>query len=234
MHSMVEGACRRARQLGRTPSTAFRGPPPPTGEEKGDMTGDFVIAVDGQLTGTNTDGKGFLRALSEDAKISPAGKNFMILGAGGAARAIAVELALAGAAKISIINRNEERGRKLVELLRSNTKVSAEFLPWSNNLEVPEEVDVLVNATSIGLFPKIDEYPPLNYESIKPGLLVCDVIPNPPQSAFLNKAKARGAVTLDGLGMLVYQGAIAFTLWTGQEAPVLVMKQALAAEFGVE
>ena len=193
-----------------------------------------VIAVDGQLTGTNTDGKGFLRALSEDAKISPAGKNFMILGAGGAARAIAVELALAGAAKISIINRNEERGRKLVELLRSNTKVSAEFLPWSNNLEVPEEVDVLVNATSIGLFPKIDEYPPLNYESIKPGLLVCDVIPNPPQSAFLNKAKARGAVTLDGLGMLVYQGAIAFTLWTGQEAPVLVMKQALAAEFGVE
>lgn len=193
-----------------------------------------VVARDGQLTGTNTDGKGFLRALADDAHISPAGKTFMILGAGGAARAMSVELALAGAARINIVNRDETRGRQLVELLKANTATQAEYRPWVADLSVPENVDVLANATSIGLYPDTDACPTLRYDTIRPGMLVCDVIPNPPQTVFLQKAKARGAITLDGLGMLVYQGAIAFKLWTGLDAPVQVMKQALAAEFGVK
>ena len=183
------------------------------------------------LIGANTDGKGFLRALSDDGGLNPAGKRFMILGAGGAARAITVELALAGAAELIIVNRDESRGRELVALLQANSAVQVSYQPWIENLIVPENTDVLVNATSIGLYPQIDERPSLDYASIRTGLVVCDVIPNPPRTRFLKAASARGAITLDGLGMLVYQGAIAFKLWTGKEAPVDVMKAALAAEF---
>lgn len=185
----------------------------------------------GRLIGANTDGKGFLRALKDDAQLTPAGKRFMLLGAGGAARAISVELALAGAAQIVIVNRSAARGQELVALLREHTGVDASYQPWSDGLAIPGSVDVLVNATSIGLYPQVDEVPALDYDSIRRGLVVCDVIPNPPRTRFLQAAAARGALTLDGLGMLVYQGAIAFKLWTGSEAPVEVMKQALAAEF---
>ena len=190
-----------------------------------------VYVDQGRLIGANTDGKGFLRALGDDAQVNPRGKKFMILGAGGAARAISVELALAGAAEIVIVNRSEARGRKLVALLREHTGVLAVYQAWSADLAIAEDIDVLVNATSIGLYPQIDEMPPLNYATLRPGLVVCDVIPNPPRTRFLEAAEARGAVTLDGLGMLVYQVAIAFKLWTGKDAPVDVMKQALAAEF---
>lgn len=193
-----------------------------------------VYVQDGRLIGANTDGKGFLRALNDDAKLNPAGKRIVILGAGGAARAIAVELALAGAAGIVIVNRSEARGQKLVELLRAHTPVKASYQAWTDQLAVPAATDVLVNATSIGLYPDVGDMPSLDYATITPGMVVCDVIPNPPQTRFLDAAKARGAITLDGLGMLVYQGAIAFKLWTGEVAPVEVMKKALAAEFAAE
>jgi shikimate dehydrogenase len=90
----------------------------------------------------------------------------------------------------------------------------------------------LVNATSIGLYPGIEALPNLDFGTLRPGLVVCDVIPNPPRTRFLREADAHGALTLDGLGMLVYQGAIAFKLWTGEDAPVDVMKHALSVEFG--
>jgi len=192
-----------------------------------------VYAKDGRLIGANTDGKGFLRALTDDGGMAPAGKRFLVLGAGGAARAMTVELALAGAAEIVIVNRDAGRGQELVALLREKTGVQASYLPWNAPIAVPGATDVLVNATSIGLYPDVEAIPAVDLQSIRPGLLVCDVIPNPPRTRFLEAAAARGANTLDGLGMLVYQGAIAFKLWTGQEAPVDVMKQALAAEFGV-
>lgn len=191
-----------------------------------------VYVADGRLTGANTDGKGFLRALTDDARVDPAGKTYMILGAGGAARAISVELALAGAREIVVANRSEARGRQLVALLAEHCRANARFVPWDENLAIPAATDVLVNATSIGLYPQVDDLPSIDYATIKPGMVVCDVIPNPPRTRFLEMAQARGALTLDGLGMLVYQGAIAFKLWTGREAPVEVMKQALAAEFG--
>jgi shikimate dehydrogenase len=191
-----------------------------------------TVYVDGdRLVGANTDGKGFLRALSDDARVNPAGRKFVILGAGGAARAISVELALAGAREIVIVNRGEARGRELLDLLARHTPVRASYQPWNTNLAIPADADVLVNATSIGLYPAVDEAPSLDYATIRPGMVVCDVIPNPPRTRFLEAAQARGARTLDGLGMLVYQGAIALKLWTGRDAPVEVMKSALAAEF---
>ena len=192
-----------------------------------------VYVRDGRLIGANTDGKGFLRALTDDAGVAPAGKRFMVLGAGGAARAMTVELALAGAAEIVIVNRDAQRGRELVALLSENTGVRAEYRPWGAAISVPETTDVLVNATSIGLYPDIEATPSIDFDNIRCGLVVCDVIPNPPRTRFLELAAARGALTLDGLGMLVYQGAIAFKLWTGVDAPVAVMKQALTAEFGI-
>jgi shikimate dehydrogenase len=102
---------------------------------------------------------------------------------------------------------------------------------WQGEYSVPPEADILVNATSIGLFPDVEDTPPVDMASIRGDLLVCDVIPNPPQTALLSAASATGARTLDGLGMLVYQGAIGFQMWTGVEAPVPVMRRALEEVF---
>jgi shikimate dehydrogenase len=191
-----------------------------------------VVREGDQLIGHNTDGKGFLRSVREDAAVDPQGKRVVFLGAGGAARAMTVELALAGATHITVVNRTPSRGQELARLLQEKTPVEAEFVPWQGEYVVPPEVDILVNATSIGLFPKVEEVPPVARASIHPDLLICDVIPNPPRTAFLRAAEARGARTLDGLGMLVYQGAIAFQMWTGVEAPVDVMRRALGEVFG--
>jgi len=187
---------------------------------------------DDRLIGENTDGKGFMRALGDDADIDATGVHAVVLGAGGAARAITVELALAGASQITVVNRSSARGETLVRLLNEKTPARAEFVAWADAYRVPEGADLLINATSIGLYPNIDDAPDVDFATITPGMVVCDVIPNPPSTSFLRQAAARGAKTLDGLGMLVYQGAIAFKMWTGQEASTEVMRQALAVEFG--
>lgn len=184
-----------------------------------------------KLIGENTDGKGFIRSLRQDAGIDPAGKKIVILGAGGAARAIGVEAALAGAQHITIVNRSAARGETLATLLNEKTEANASFVEWKTSYAVPTDTDVLVNATSIGLFPNVNEKPDIHFDTITPAMMVCDVIPNPPNTPFLREAADRGATTLDGLGMLVYQGAIGFTMWTGLDAPVTVMHQALEAVF---
>jgi shikimate dehydrogenase len=194
-----------------------------------------TVRRDGQkLIGENTDGKGFLRSLRDDAKVNPAGKRIIMLGAGGAARAMAVELALAGAQQITIVNRTIEHGEALVKLLNAKTPTKASFVQWNTCYPISSDTNVLVNATSIGLFPNVNDKPDIAYETITKNLVVCDVIPNPPHTPFLQAAESRGAKTLDGLGMLVYQGAIGFQMWTGLEAPVKVMYQALKQVFGGE
>ena len=184
-----------------------------------------------RLIGENTDGKGFLRGLREEARLDPHGKRFAILGAGGAARAISVELALAGAAELRVLNRSVERGEAMVKDLVSRTGVNAHFEPWTKTYHVTPDVDVLVNATSIGLFPDIDAVPDVILEAVRPDLLVCDVVPNPPETRLIRAAQTRGLQVLTGLAMLVYQGAIGFKMWTGQQAPEAVMKDALRKAF---
>ncbi|MCB0208212.1 MAG: shikimate dehydrogenase [Anaerolineae bacterium] len=184
-----------------------------------------------RLIGENTDGKGFLRALRDDANIDPAGQNVVILGAGGAARAIGVELALAQAAHIAIVNRSVRRGQDLTALINEKTPAQADFAVWDGPYALPATTNIVVNATSIGLYPDVTAKPDLDYDSITADMVVCDVIPNPPRTPFLKEAEARGARALDGLGMLVYQGAIAFKMWTGFDAPVEVMHRALAEVF---
>ncbi len=192
-----------------------------------------VVRVGDKLVGENTDGKGFMRSLTQDAKVNPKGKKVLVLGAGGAARSITVELALAGAQRITIVNRSPERGRILAELLNAKTPAKANFIEWRGTYSIPGDSDILVNATSIGLFPNVYEKPDIDYDSIRPGMVVCDVI-HTPMTPFLKEAQDRGAKIVDGLGMLVYQGAIGFKLWTGLEAPVEAMHEALAKAFGLE
>ncbi len=192
-----------------------------------------VVRKGDRLRGENTDGKGFLASLTAEAGVDPAGKRIVVLGAGGAARAITVELALAGASRVTVVNRSVDRGGALVAALNEGTPVKADFVPWTGPYALEADIDVLVNATSIGLFPDVTQKPELDYSTIRRGLVVCDVIPNPPRTAFLAEAEKRGAKTLDGLGMLVNQGTIAFKLWTGLDAPAAAMRAALAAEFRV-
>jgi len=193
-----------------------------------------TVRRDGEkLIGENTDGKGYLTALKGDAGVDPKGSNVVLLGAGGAARAIGVELALAGAKKITVVNRTEKRGRALTALLNKKTPVQAAYESWGSTYKVHGDTDILINATSIGLFPDVEARPDIDYESVVKGMTVCDVIPNPPITPFLKEAEKRGAQTIDGLGMLVYQAAIAFKMWTGEEAPVAEMKRAIKAEFGL-
>jgi shikimate dehydrogenase len=184
-----------------------------------------------RLIGENTDGKGFMRGVREEAGIDPKGKRIVVLGAGGAARAITVELALAGAAELVVINRSIKRGETMVKDLVSRTGANARFEPWSKTYHVTHDVDVLVNATSIGLFPDVDAMPNVSLDAARPDLLVCDVVPNPPETRLIRSALAQGLPVLTGLAMLVYQGAIGFKMWTGQAAPEVAMKAALRQAF---
>jgi len=190
-----------------------------------------VRRVGDKLIGENTDGKGFLRGVREEAGIDPRGKNILVLGAGGAARAITVELALAGAGRITIWNRSAERGEALVRDLRQRTSVDAHFVSWRGLCAVGAEVDILVNATSIGLFPEVEAMPEVDLKNARGDLLVCDVVPNPPETRLIKTARARGLKVLTGLPMLVYQGAIGFEMWTGRKAPEREMREALERAF---
>ncbi len=185
-----------------------------------------VRRVGDRLIGENTDGKGFIRGMRSDAGVEPAGHRVMILGAGGAARAIATELALAGAQDIVVVNRTQDRGETMVAHLRQQTGANVRFERWQGTHSVPSNIDIFVNATSIGLYPNV-VMPDIDLSQVRQGALVCDVVFNPSQTPLLEAAVSRGLRVLDGLSMLVYQGAIGFEMWTGMQAPEAVMKDAL-------
>ncbi len=189
-----------------------------------------VVAADGDLVGHNTDGQGFVESLR--TVVDPTGLDVVVLGAGGAARAVAVETALAGAASITVVNRNERRGAELARVVTAGTGVPAAFVPWTGAYAVPDGADVVVQATSVG-FGDGDALPGLDLDTLREGLVVADVVVSPPRTALLRAAEARGAVTLDGLGMLVGQGALAVRHWTGVEPDRVVMRAAAAAALGV-
>jgi shikimate dehydrogenase len=183
-----------------------------------------VNRVGNELVGENTDGKGFVQSLR--ANTDPAGRNVVVLGAGGAARAIAVEVGLAGAAKITIVNRSPERGQELAALISDKLKVPSQFVRWEGNYEVPPETEVLINATSIGLGDE-DARLPLAVKTLEPDMVVADVIFNPRDTRLLREARERGCQTIDGLGMLVNQAVIGFKIWTGVDPSADVMRDAL-------
>jgi shikimate dehydrogenase len=178
-----------------------------------------------QLIGENTDGQGFVQALRE--VVDPAGKTAVVFGAGGAARAVAVELALAGVRRISIVNRGRARGEELAEVLQRHTPAQARYVPWTGPFQVPADTDLVIHATSVGLYPNVDETPDIDLDTLLPNMVVADGIHNPPLTHLLRAAQARGCRVADGLGMLVNQGVIGIKYWTGCDADPAVMRQAL-------
>ena len=185
-----------------------------------------------QYIGENTDGKGFLMSLA--GIVDPRGKRIVLFGAGGAARAIGVELALAGAQSISVVNRTSERGMELVRVINDNTPAKAELIVWQSKYKVQPDADIVINATSIGLYPHIHDQLDIDIESLKAGMVVADVIPNPPRTNLIQDAEARGCTTIDGLGMLVNQGVIGIKYWTGVDADATVMRRKLEEIFREE
>lgn len=189
-----------------------------------------AVRRDGQYIGENTDGKGFVQALRQ--QIDPAHKRLVLFGAGGAARAIGVETALAGLEHMTLVNRNEDRGRELATLLNEKTPVKVDFVVWDGEYKIPTGTDIVVNATSIGLFPDVEARVPLHVESLDASMLVADVIPNPPRTRLIQEAAKRGCRVIDGLGMLVNQGVIAIKYWTGIDVDPDVMRAKLEEIFG--
>ncbi|MES0278562.1 MAG: shikimate dehydrogenase [Dehalococcoidales bacterium] len=185
-----------------------------------------IVNDDGRLTGHNTDAGGFLRALTESG-IEPTGKKVVVLGAGGVARAIAFTLAENGASPL-IMNRKLEFGWAvgLAGQLEQafNIKVEALELTKTNLEAALRRADILVNATSVGMSPNTDDTP-VPRRLLKPEMAVFDVVYNPRKTRLLAEAGAAGAVTISGLEMLVWQGALAFEVWTGRKAPVALMRE---------
>jgi shikimate dehydrogenase len=191
-----------------------------------------VVRRQSRLIGENTDGKGFVESLR--TLIDPAAKSLVLFGAGGAARAIAVESALAGARAMTIVNRDRARGAELVKLINDKTPARADLVVWDKTYRVAEDVAIVVNATSIGLFPDVEGRLDLDMTSLTPAMIVADVIPNPPRTLLIREAQARGCRTLDGLGMLVNQGVISIKHWTGVDVEAVVMRRKVETLFAVE
>lgn len=187
-----------------------------------------AVNRDGKLIGENTDGKGFLKSLKEVA--DPQGKTVVMFGAGGAARAIGVELALAGAKAVTVVNRGAARGEPLVNLLNEKTRAKANLVVWPRAYAIPAGTDIVVNATSIGLG---NGGQPLDIavKSLKPGMVVADVIVDPPDTRFLRDARAQGCTVIDGLGMLINQGVIGVKYWTGMDVDPGAMRRKLQEIF---
>jgi shikimate dehydrogenase len=189
-----------------------------------------VVRRGDKLIGENTDGKGFLKSL--ETAINPKGKCVVLFGAGGAARAIAVELGLVGTKRITIVNRSEARGAELVTLLREKLEIDAQLVVWKGDYAVPAETDIVINGTSIGLYDPAARLE-LDLNSLQPNMVVADVVFNPVRTRFITEAAARGCRAIDGLGMLVNQGIVGVQYWTGITPDAAVMRRALEVAMGV-
>jgi shikimate dehydrogenase len=199
-------------------------------DELSDLAGrlgavNCVTLRDGRLLGDSTDGEGFVEALRRGGEFEPAGRICVVIGAGGAARAVVLALAEAGAAEVVVVNRTPERAARAAALAQEHGRVGS--------AKDASGADLVVQATSLGMSgtPGIAK-PEAKDMALDPNLLhggqlVVDLVVNPPVTAFLEAAAARGARTLGGLGMLVHQGALAIERWTGEEAPVTEMWKAV-------
>ncbi len=194
-----------------------------------------IVNNRGRLKGYNTDGEGAMRSL-EEAFGNLKGVRAVVLGAGGASRAISYHLSKV-AEELVIINRTYENALNIVEALKGypecRASLSAKPLNRASLMEALGNSELLVNATPVGMWPRISETP-VDAGLLGPRLMVFDIVYNPPRTRLLEMAEAAGAKTLNGLGMLIYQGAEAFRLWTGREAPIEVMRRAVEEALGIQ
>lgn len=181
-----------------------------------------------KLVGDNTDGKGFLAGLGR--ALDPADSEAVVIGAGGAARAIAAELALAGAARITIANRSPERAAAVAAAVAKATDTVVTGIPLTADWEVPD-ADVVAQATTVGMSDP-EARLPLRWRPARAGAVAADVVIHPQRTAFLREAEEAGFTVLDGLGMLVAQAVFGFRWWTGIDPDEAAMRRALETELG--
>lgn len=185
---------------------------------------------EGKLVGFNTDAPGFLESLREDAGFDPKGKNCLVLGAGGAGKAVASGLAESRARSVLIYDVIEEKARELAEYLSDNFDSTIQSLPLTSMPVSITKSQLLVNSSPIGMYPKIGQSPLPDNIKLHSKMTVYDLVYNPAETKLLKQAKAAGAKAISGLGMLVRQGALAFTVFTGKPAPLEVMFEAARQE----
>jgi shikimate dehydrogenase len=193
-----------------------------------------IVHTDGRLAGHNTDVGGFARSLSEDAGFDPKGKHTVVLGSGGAARAVALALVQGGASSIFVIGRSVRRVEGVVLALKPKTPAGTtiSWAYWGDGayMRALGQADLVVNCTPIGVAGSGTEgTSPVETQLIQPSSIVFDVVYNPAETPLLAAAKMRGAKTVSGLGMLVYQAAESFKLWTGGDADTDAMFAAARA-----
>jgi shikimate dehydrogenase len=188
-----------------------------------------IVRQGERLLGTNTDVDGFRRALRESGGFDPGGKRALVLGAGGAARAVVLALLQDGAARIAIANRHPERAERLAGDLGDDTRASVHVVDWEEAAGGSglRNTDLLVHCTTLGLAGSQHAgASPLADGVLHRDLFVCDIVANPLETPLLRQARAAGADRLGGLPMLVFQGAASFERWTGRPAPAAVMMDA--------
>ncbi|MFP3904638.1 MAG: shikimate dehydrogenase family protein, partial [Armatimonadota bacterium] len=178
----------------------------------------------------NTDGIGFIRSL-RDAGWSASDSVVTMIGAGGAAAAVALAVARdEKPARLVILNRTPEKADQVANMVRNNVAdltVITGDLTSRHSQDLIGASEVLIDCTSVGMYPDVDVDPVVPGELLNEDMIVCDLTYNPRETVLLKAAKTVGANTLEGTGMLLYQGASAYELWTGRDAPVEVMRQAL-------
>lgn len=188
-----------------------------------------VLNHNGKLIGYNTDGKGFIKSI-EEKNIKFKGEKIVILGSGGAARAIAIQLAFEGAGEILIVNRRREKAEIIVNTInKSISKIKARSIELNEDFLKAELKDakILVNTTPVGMNDSIDKSLIMDIESLHRDLFVADIIYNPLKTKLLSQAEKIGCKTMNGMNMLIYQGALAFKIWTGKDMPKSIIEDIL-------
>jgi shikimate dehydrogenase len=193
-----------------------------------------IVNDDGVLTGHNTDGPGFIRALEEANEVGLRERNVLVVGTGGAARAVAVSLALHGVGRIVVAGRTLHKAQLITDVI--STKICdrcASVIDINSPLFAREinNADIIVNTTPLGMFPHHDIPPFIDLSHCNQGALICDLVYNPMETSLLKRARQLGLGTISGIGMLIWQGALAFELWTGQKPPIELMRHTVQKHF---
>ena len=190
---------------------------------------NYMTIKNGRLIGHNNDGKGVVKAIQ---KVTPVkGKRVAMLGAGGAGRAMAVELAWAGASHLTLITRRESQGVEVAQTVTRASGVPAEWVQWSGEVLVPEGTHIVMNATHLGAAPE-KEPVPVNWETVSKDITVVDVITNPRLTPFLKAARDKGCPIVDGVEMLVQLAMQIFEEWTGIKPDEAIFQRAVAKALG--
>ncbi|MCA1063480.1 shikimate dehydrogenase [Rossellomorea aquimaris] len=188
-----------------------------------------IVNENGKLIGYNTDGLGFVEGLKNIAGDNLENKTMLVIGAGGAARAIYYSLASLGVKQVDVTNRTAQRAEKMIEGCSFN--IDSDFLPLQSAESMLNQYDVIIQTTSMGMYPRVEEVP-LKIPHLKMGSIVSDIIYNPLETELLKQAKQKGALTQNGLDMFVYQGALSFEKWTGIFPSYSTMKNTVLQQLG--